>query len=730
MKRLLSALLLLVFNAAAHLPPADALPPLRRALARARADSTRGRLYWALGAVSDRSDSMVALSQRAVWLLERALPAARGAERQRLLGLLGGAVNNLGVGYSEGGDKTRPKAYYLRAARLRRQGGDVRGQVESLWNLANWHRKQADYAGALRYLHRGIRAGEGVPAARAKVARCFVSMGTLYGLLGDEAARLRYQLYALTMFEQNGEPLALLRSLNNVAYTYLNNHGDTARAEAYARRAQQLAANTPGAKKGLARSLELRGEIRLRQRRLAPARAFLLDAHQLAARSKSAVRLAGIRNALAQVEEAAGNVPRALHYARQAAAAQGSTLARQRDAEAILARLHERLGQPRTALTHFHRFVALSDSLRHEENKQAGYRQRLRHEFERREASLKAAQERRQAVARAEIRRQKQLRTLTSAGAGLLLLLAGGLYFAFRRSERLKQLVTKQKQNLQTQRDRLGRSLTKLRATQAQLIQSEKMASLGELTAGIAHEIQNPLNFVTNFAQVSAELCQEAQELLAADARPAAEQGKLTDLLADLERNHTKISEHGQRAAGIVRGMLEHARPSTGARAPTDLNGLCDEYLRLAYHGLRATDQSFTADLATNFAPALPRVNVVGPDVGRVLLNLFGNAFYAVRQRQRAGEAGYRPAVGVRTGVLGRQVHILVTDNGTGMSAAVAKKAFQPFFTTKPAGEGTGLGLSLSHDIIAQGHGGTLTVESVPGKGTTFRVGLPVNGPA
>jgi two-component system NtrC family sensor kinase len=266
----------------------------------------------------------------------------------------------------------------------------------------------------------------------------------------------------------------------------------------------------------------------------------------------------------------------------------------------------------------------------------------------------------------------------------------------------------------------LQRSLTDLRATQAQLIQKEKMASLGELTAGIAHEIQNPLNFVNNFSEVSTELLIELKE-----AQAAGDGEEVTALADDLSQNMHKITQHGQRAAAIVRGMLEHSRTSTGERQPTDLNALADEYLRLAYQGLRAKDKTFNAALQTDFAPGLPLVEGVGADLGRVLLNLFSNAFYAVQQRQRLGEAGYAPTVRVATTRAGDTVELRVTDNGTGMSPEVQAKIFQPFFTTKPTGEGTGLGLSLSYDIITQGHGGTLRVQSRPGHSTEFLLTLP-----
>ena len=394
-----------------------------------------------------------------------------------------------------------------------------------------------------------------------------------------------------------------------------------------------------------------------------------------------------------------------------------------------LAYFHAARGETAPAARYALAAVRLGDSLQ----RRQGALHVARYEIEQadraqneRIAALRRAQ--RQAAARAGRQRQALLAVL--GGALLLGGVAAALYYAFRRSERLKQLVTVQKQDLQSQRDQLEASLTTLRATQAQLIQREKMASLGELTAGIAHEIQNPLNFVTNFSEVSTELCQEAQALLATTSWPAAEKEALRDVLADLDQNQVKITQHGQRAAGIVRSMLEHSRASTGEREPTNLNRLCDEYLRLAYQGLRAKDQGFNATLKTDFAPDLPLVSVVGTDLSRVLLNLFTNAFYAVRQRQQQGEPGYQPQVGVRTLLLNQQVQVQVTDNGPGMSEAVQQKIFQPFFTTKPSGEGTGLGLSLAHGIVVQGHGGTLAVESQEGQGTTFSVELPLHGPA
>ena len=290
------------------------------------------------------------------------------------------------------------------------------------------------------------------------------------------------------------------------------------------------------------------------------------------------------------------------------------------------------------------------------------------------------------------------------------------------RNAELERLVAERAATLTQQAAALQAALRELRATQQQLIQSEKMASLGELTAGIAHEIQNPLNFVTNFADVSQEL---VAELEAEQASPTPAPDLEAELLADLHHNLHKINLHGQRAASIVRGMLQHSRASTGERQPTDVNALADEYLRLAYHGLRARDKSFNATLQTDFAALLPLVPAVSGDLGRVLLNLLTNAFYAVQKRQQADEAGYAPTVAVTTCRAGDAVEIRIRDNGTGIPEAALTKIFQPFFTTKPTGEGTGLGLSLAHDIVAQGHGGTLTVASEEGEFTEFTVRLP-----
>ncbi|MBD0333611.1 MAG: two-component sensor histidine kinase [Chitinophagaceae bacterium] len=283
---------------------------------------------------------------------------------------------------------------------------------------------------------------------------------------------------------------------------------------------------------------------------------------------------------------------------------------------------------------------------------------------------------------------------------------------AIRQQERLEEEVQRQTKDLR-------QTLSELKSTQTQLIQSEKMASLGELTAGIAHEIQNPLNFVNNFSEVNTELVNELKE--------EAKAGNTEEVLAiasDLDENLQKIAHHGKRADAIVKNMLQHSRKSTGKKEPTDINALADEYLRLSYHGFRAKDKSFNATFRTEFDNSLGRVDVIPQDIGRVLLNLFNNAFYAVTEKNKKLNGAFEPTVEVRTEKSDGKIKITVNDNGTGIPQKVLDKIFQPFFTTKPTGEGTGLGLSLSYDIITKAHGGEMKVETKEGEGTAFIIQL------
>ena len=289
--------------------------------------------------------------------------------------------------------------------------------------------------------------------------------------------------------------------------------------------------------------------------------------------------------------------------------------------------------------------------------------------------------------------------------------------------DKLEIMVTDRTRELSHQKETLQSTLVNLESTQAQLIQSEKMASLGELTAGIAHEIQNPLNFVNNFSEVNTELL---QELKTESLKPKAERNDQLEeeILNNVINNEEKINHHGKRADAIVKGMLLHSRTSAGQKEATDINALADEYLRLSYHGLRAKEKSFNAGFKTDFDPAAGKIDIVSQDIGRVLLNLYNNAFYAVNEKKKHQDAKYEPTVSVVTRKTGDKLSISVRDNGDGIPKKILDKIFQPFFTSKPTGEGTGLGLSLSYDII-KAHGGEIKVTSTEGEGAEFKVIIP-----
>ncbi|QEC62245.1 hypothetical protein FRZ54_06490 [Mucilaginibacter ginsenosidivorans] len=331
-------------------------------------------------------------------------------------------------------------------------------------------------------------------------------------------------------------------------------------------------------------------------------------------------------------------------------------------------------------------------------------------------------QQRIQQARAAEIAYQNRVRYYALLGViAVFVLVAGILIYANGKRKKANTLLHERNAKIEAQSKAIEKTLADLKNTQTQLVQSEKMASLGELTAGIAHEIQNPLNFVNNFSEVNTELIEELEQEIA-----KGHFDEVKAIAADVKTNQQKISQHGKRADFIVKGMLQHSRASTGEKQPTNLNMLADEFLKLSFHGLRAKDKSFNAEMATHFDQDLPRINVAQQEIGRVLLNLYNNAFYAVNQKAKTAGAAYKPEVSVSTATENGQAVIKVKDNGNGIPDAIKDKIMQPFFTTKPTGEGTGLGLSLSYDIIVKGHGGHIEVNTKEAEFTEFTITLPL----
>ena len=309
-------------------------------------------------------------------------------------------------------------------------------------------------------------------------------------------------------------------------------------------------------------------------------------------------------------------------------------------------------------------------------------------------------------------------------GAGIL----SGIAFLqwYNNLQRKKAYVLLQKQERETdhQKQKVEKSLKELKEMQAQLINAEKMASLGEMTAGIAHEIQNPLNFINNFAEINRELI---AEIKLQKSNPTVSNEPEHDLLHNIDQNLEKISHHGKRADGIVKSMLEHSRIKSGLKELTDINALAEEYLRLSYHSIRAKDKFFSTTIQTNYDSSIPKIDLNPQDIGRVLVNLFNNAFYAVSEKNNSKIPGFEPIVSVSTKIVSDKLEIRVSDNGFGIPDNIKEKIFQPFFTTKPTGQGTGLGLSISHDIIKV-HNGVMEAISTVGEGTSMVVVLPLGG--
>jgi len=405
---------------------------------------------------------------------------------------------------------------------------------------------------------------------------------------------------------------------------------------------------------------------------------------------------------LSALHQQVGNIDSSIHYAKSGLriAMQKFFTKEQFDLCSLLAEIYEKTERDST-LKYYKLAMVAKDSLFNKEKTKQMLSARFNEEL------------RQQEIRNAEKEYKNRLRTY-----GFIIGLIGFLVIVLIlwRNNRQKKLANRQ---LQRQKEKVEITLSKLRATQAQLIQQEKMASLGELTAGIAHEIQNPLNFVNNFSDINKGLADELQQ--------EVDRGNLEEIkiiAKDIHDNEEKINHHGKRADAIVKGMLQHSRTSSGQRELTDINSLCDEYLRLAYHGLRAKDKSFNTTTKTEFDNSISKINVVPQEFGRVILNLINNAFYAVSERQKQNVNGYEPTVIVTTRKQKEKIEVTVKDNGNGIPQKMVDKIFQPFFTTKPTGQGTGLGLSLAYDII-KAHGGEIRVTTKEGEGSEFIIQLP-----
>lgn len=577
-------------------------------------------------------------------------------------------------------------------------------------NIAIGYMQLANYPMALQYQQKGLALAQ-KNGNKAQVARTMLNMAITYQNIGDTLKAIDMYENSIQQAKETNSKIVELYGYSNLATLYVGNK-EWGKAYELAMKSVDLAA-TSGDIGIQAAGLAKAGLSLANQRKFTEAAELSKQSIALAESSRQPMNIAQANNAMATVlflqqkyKEAIPYFEKNLEILQKASVFEQSF----EEANKFLSTCYEKTGNYKRALESYRIGVSISDSMRSIQNIRKATEVSMNYEFQKKQEIQEAEQK-----LQDEIAQSRQLVLLI--GLGVFVLLAVLAFIAFKNKQKANAL-------LKEQNEQIERTLDKLKSTQAQLIQSEKMASLGELTAGIAHEIQNPLNFVNNFSEVSNELVHEMNAEL--DKGDMAE-AKI--IAKDIKENLEKINHHGKRAGDIVKGMLQHSRTSTGKKEPTNINALCDEYLRLAYHGLRAKDKSFTSKFETHFDETIGKVNVVPQDIGRVILNLINNAFYAVNEKYKVESQkteSFEPTVIISTKMTDGKIEIWVADNGNGIPDAIKEKIFQPFFTTKPTGQGTGLGLSLAYDIVTKGHGGSIKVETKDGIGTEFYVVLPV----
>jgi two-component system, NtrC family, sensor kinase len=630
------------------------------------------------------------------------------------------------------------------------------GKSDALKNIGLAYNVKGDYTNALLFLAKGLETAiEG--NYKKGAGRIYHNRGIVYSNLGKYPESLENYFQALKMREETRDTLGISSSTNGIGTIYFM-QGRYADAMEKYKRALVLSqainyiagiesgyanigeinyrqADYSEGIKNLQEALKLTvitgnietkafiyyilASIYLKQSDYAAATENFMITKNLAAEVGSPEYECRSRFGLSEVAIAQNDFSKALMRTKEGLAivAKIGFNELMRDGNEQLSRIYEKQGNGMQALYHHRLFKLYADSINNQQTEQRSANLAADYEYAKKEIVIKAEQEKKQIEFQKKTNQQRWI--IFSAFAALLV--AWLIFRSRQKTKKANNLLHHQNIEIDKQKNIVEKALRDLKATQTQLIQSEKMASLGELTAGIAHEIQNPLNFVNNFSEVNKELLEEMKEEI--------DNGNTEEVKAianDVIYNQEKITEHGKRADAIVKGMLQHSRSSSGIKEPTDINRLADEYLRLAHHGLRAKDKSINASIKTEFDETIGNINIIPQDIGRVILNLITNAFYVVNEKNKQNIAGYEPTVEVSTKKEGNKVLVSVKDNGNGIPQKIIDKIFQPFFTTKPTGQGTGLGLSLSYDIV-KAHGGELKVETKDGEGSEFIISLPLH---
>jgi two-component system, NtrC family, sensor kinase len=575
---------------------------------------------------------------------------------------IAGSYNNIGLSYMYQGNYPEALKYYFAALKISEEIGFKQFSANIYNNIGMFYDDQGNYPEALKNHFASLKIKEEI-GDKNGIASSYINIGNIYLDQGNNTEALKKYIAAIKILEETGDKQYLANSYNSIGIIY-DDQGNY--PEALKNHFASLKIREEiGDKNGIATSFDNIGSIYTKQKKYNDASVYLDKGLSL---SKEIGSLDDIRYCyghLATLDSAQGNF--------------------------------------KQALEHYKLFITTRDSMVNKENTKKITQQQMQYDFDKKQVadSLKYVKEKE--IGALLLQRQKAITWTGFAGVALTLLFLLFMYRSFRKQKTLNHII-------ENTNNELHKVNNELKDTQVQLVQQEKLASLGALTAGIAHEIKNPLNFVNNFAELSNELLEELKS--------AGSEEEKNGIMEMLKQNLEKINHHGKRADGIVKSMLEHSRNGTGEKQPTDINKLCDEYLNLAYHGMRAGVKDFNCTMERHFAENLPKINVVPQDIARVLLNLINNAFYSMKDKPGAN-------LTLTTLAKANSVIIKIKDNGTGIPEDVKQKIFEPFFTTKPAGSGTGLGLSLSFDII-KAHGGKIEVNSEEGVGTEFIISLLV----
>jgi len=660
-------------------------------------------------------------NMNALKVCDELLSSEKATDKSKILKLKAGAYSSIANIYDEQGNYTEALKNNFAALKIREETKDKVGIAASYNNIGNIYAVQGNYPEALKNLFAALKIKEET-GDKNSIANSYNNIGSTYYNHGDYTQALKYHLAALKMRQEIGDKRGISSSYNNIGIIHDDkaNYPEALKYQFAALKIQEEI----GDQQGIAFSYDNIGLVYMHENDYDKALKYFSDYLKS---SEEIEDNSGIADAYINI----GDVYTKQKKNSDASLYLNKGLLLSKEIGSLdyikngydgLAKLDSAQGNFKQALEHYKLYINYRDSLFNEENTKKLVQSQMQYEFDKKESLAKAAQEKKDVLAQ----REKNIQYFAIASLGILVLAVVIIAFIQWRHNKQKQAANNL---LAQQKTKLESTLSELQLTQAQLIQSEKMASLGELTAGIAHEIQNPLNFVNNFSEVSNELLDEMKTEMVNNNKEQA-----IAIAADVKQNLEKINHHGKRADAIVKGMLQHSRLSTGHKESSDINALAGEYLRLSYQGLRAKDKSFNATITTDYDETIEKINIIPQDMGRVLLNLYNNAFYAINEKKKAsqspeGELTYEPTVSVSTkkinypsGVGGIEIH--VRDNGNGIPEKISGKIFQPFFTTKPTGSGTGLGLSLSYDII-KAHGGELKVETKEGEYAEFIVRLP-----